>query len=171
MSRTSIGSLSLRNFDIRTRSTYSAEGAVVVGVSGSSGSPVAVAWAHDLAERLGVPLVAVRAYRGPGAASSALLGTRTLLERSPANLADTANRELIAHVTDAIGEKAARSVVYRVVEGERRSVLVDSSRNAALLVIDSPPNRGLSADAPFSRTLLNHAQCPVVTMPPRVAGY
>lgn len=164
-----IGSLS--TYDVRNAQNYSAEGAVVVGVSASSGSPVAVAWGYDLATRLGVPLVAVRAYQRPGPVAGAFMGTRTLLERSPHALWEKSNADLIAHVAHAIGEDAAKKVIYRVVEGERRRVLVDSSRNAALLIIDSPRGHGLGADTPFSRTILAHAKCPVLAMPPRVAGY
>ncbi len=171
MTSSFIGSIATQGYDIRNAQNYSAEGAVVVGVSASSGSPVAVAWAYDLAKRLDVPLIAVRAYRRPGPAAGAFMGTRTLIERSPQLLWEKSNADLIAHVADAIGEEAAKEVTYRVVEGERRRVLVNSSRNAALLVIDSPPNRGFGADTSFSRTVLAHAQCPVLAMPPRVAGY
>ena len=143
----------------------------MVGVSNRSGSPVAVAWAWDLAQRLNVPLVAVRAYRRPGAASSAFMGTRSLLKRTPQRIAEETNAALIKHVVESIGDEAGHKVVYRVVEGDRRQVLVDSSRNAALLVIDSPPQRRVSADPSFRQSLLLSAKCPVVSMPPRVAGY
>lgn len=84
---------------------------------------------------------------------------------------ETAQRELEQHVRAALGAEAeAGDVELRVVRGGRRKVLVRASEGADMLVVDAPAKRELSTDPVFARSLVSRALCPVVIMPPRVAG-
>lgn len=147
-----------------------AGGFVVVGVSGSSGSPMAVRWAFDAARTWGLRLVAVSAYRAPATAAGPARPTPSRVAGAGDVLRDAAHDELERHLRAVLGEGDAARVELRVVKGGRRRVLVEASDGAAMLVIDAPRSRELSADPVFARRLLHRAHCPVVVMPPQVSG-
>lgn len=144
------------------------EGFVVVGVSGSSGSPVALRWALDAARLRGLRLVAVRAYKVPSTAAGSVRPTPSRVADAPAVLEGAARDELEAHVRSALGADATE-VELRAVRGGRRRVLLAASAGAAMLVVDAPRARELSGDPAFARSLIYRAPCPVVVMPPHVA--
>lgn len=137
---------------------------VVVGASATSGSPAALAWGREQAERLGAPLIVVRAWRlaAPAASTS---GAATRVQTSTD--AETAARAALeADVAAALGSDHGAEL--RLVRGSTRRVLLDAAEGAALLVIDAP--RTLSAAPLFAHRLVYAAACPVVVMPPRIAS-
>lgn len=144
-------------------------GFVVVGVSGSSGSPVALRWALDAARLRGLRLVAVRAYKVPATSAGSARPTPSRVAGSGDVLREAALEELTAHVRAALGPEDAGEVELRAVRGGRRRVLLGAAKGAAMLVVDAPRARELSADPVFARSLVYRAPCPVVVMPPRVA--
>lgn len=136
---------------------------IVVGVSETSWSPVALQWAMAQAAKFGGRVVAVRVWR-PEAMANAALSTADLTVVD-GNLKSGVERRLADDVAAVLGPDHA--VTLKVVEGGRRSVLVEESRDADLLVIDAP--RGVNVKGSvFARRLMYRAHCPVVVMPPEV---
>lgn len=147
----------------------SADGFVLVGVSHSSGSPMALRWALDSARLRNLCLVAIRAYKPSSSAAGTVRPTPSLVAGNDEVMRDAALSALEEDVHDALGDDAG-GVELRVVRGGRRRVLVEASRGAALLVVDAPRAREFSTDPVFARSLIYQAHCPVVVMPPHVAS-
>ncbi len=152
-----------------------AEGAsspIVVGVSAVTGSRAALQWAvHEARLRRGrVRVKAVMAWRGsglPGGAPGRLPGL-SVVEGAPT--AASTERLLGEFVTEALG--ADHGVELDAVEGAALDVLLEQSRGAALLVLDSPAvaklyDRGARKLAP---EIIYRADCPVVVMPAAEPG-
>jgi nucleotide-binding universal stress UspA family protein len=138
---------------------------VVVGVSPTTGSPLALRWGADEARLRGVALRAVLAWRParpPGAAG----GRPPLgLSGSPDPAAD-AYRTLTGYVTDALGADVA--VECAAVKGNAVNALLAAARDADLLVVGEPrPGRlaGVRSGL-IAPQLVQRARCPVVVMPP-----
>ena len=139
---------------------------VVVGVSDTSNSPKALAWAMDMVRARGGRLIAVRASTAGGGntyASPPTTGRRPL---------EPEVAKLKADVISVLGAEAVEgpdSVVdVRVFRGETSRVLRNVSKNASLLVLDAPRN-------PVTQPLLAprvvyNVDCPVVMMPPTISG-
>ncbi|SDT04788.1 universal stress protein [Microlunatus soli] len=139
---------------------------VVVGVSQTSHSPVALRWAADYAGVIGANLLAVRAWR-PSHPPSAASGRPAAVSRDVAGEREYAASALYDDVQQAIGpEHAAHSEIR---EGTPLSVLTALSRIAALLVIDAPRRTDLSTTPMLAHRLVYNAACPVVVMPPRIS--
>ncbi|MBB2987072.1 universal stress protein [Terracoccus luteus] len=134
---------------------------VVVGVSPSSGSPRALAWAAREAAVRGGRLVAVRAWR-PTAPVAATGG------RLPSVAADTdadhttAQTELDAAVAAALGPDHDAST--RIVVAGRRTALTQAAEGADLLVLEGPRTGEVSPRWLVGR-LLRSVPCPVVVVP------
>lgn len=143
-------------------------GFVVVGVSGSSGSPMALRWALDAAHLRGLRLVAVRAYKSPATSAGTIRPTPSRAADTEDVMREAALDSLAAHVRAALGD-AADEVELRVIRGGRRRVLVEASTGAAELVVDAPRGAERTKDPVFARSLVYRARCPVVVMPPHVA--
>lgn len=143
-------------------------GFVVVGVSGNSGSPMALRWALDAAHLRGLRLVAVRAYKTPSTAAGTVRPTPSRAADADDPMRQAALDSLTAHVRTALGDQA-EEVELRAVRGGRRTVLIDASRGAAELVVDAPRAMERTKSPTFARSLIYKAQCPVVVMPPHVA--
>lgn len=144
-------------------------GFVVVGVSHSSGSPMALRWALDSARLRGLRLVALRAYKPSATSAGTVRPTPSLVAGNDEVMREAALSALQEDVQEALGDDA-EGVELRVVRGGRRRVLVEASIGAAVLVIDAPRNREFSTDPVFARSLIYRAHCPVVVMPPHVAS-
>lgn len=147
---------------------------LVVGVS-RSGSAQALRWAADEARRRDARLVAVRAWRpasGPGSSGS----HPSLTTYDAAQDEADARAALERHVDAVLGDHPEREhgitagVECRLVHGGRRKVLVTAARGAELLVLDAPRRTDLSVAPMFAHRLVYTAPCPVVVMPPDVAG-
>jgi hypothetical protein len=138
---------------------------VVVGVSATSKSPTALAWAAAQAEQNHGRVVAVRAWRmsPPQATPSGFQAARV----SAAEDIERAAREsLESDVADSLG--ADHKAELQLVRGGRYDVLMKAAVGADLLVIDAP--RALIAGPMFAHRLIYAATCPVVVMPPDISG-
>lgn len=138
---------------------------VVVGVSSTSKSPTALAWAAAHAAQNDGRLIAVRAWRmpnpqatpsGPAAGRISLAG----------DIEKEALRSLREDVAATLGEDHHAEI--RLVRGGRFNVLIKASAEADLLVVDAP--RQLLMGPMFAHRLIYAAPCPVIVMPPRISG-
>ncbi len=136
---------------------------IVVGVSATSRSPMALQWAVDLASLRGGKVVAVRAWR-PTPPQSSSHGLPASVSQHPMEAEAQARARLEADVTAVLGE--GHHVECRLVRGGRRTTLLASSEHADLLVIDAPPRTDLSSSPLFAHRLVGDASCPVLVMPP-----
>ncbi|GAB7190898.1 hypothetical protein NUM3379_16050 [Kineococcus sp. NUM-3379] len=141
---------------------------VVVGVSSRSGSPSALQWAAEHAAAVGGHVRAVLAWRPPRPPVTS--GNRppavsTLADQDPQRAAE---ERLEGLLRAALGEDHAVQAV--AVRGAARPVLLRESREADLLVLDSP--RAAKLVTPGAKLLAPQlvfsAACPVVVMPPPV---
>ncbi|HEU5486813.1 MAG TPA: universal stress protein [Microlunatus sp.] len=138
---------------------------VVVGVSVTSKSPAALAWAAAQAEANHGRVVAVRAWRLPNpqaTPSGTSAGRIARAEEVEAAALTTFEQD----VTDTLG--AGHAADLRLVRGGKLKVLLQAAVGADLLVVDAP--RQLVAGPMFAHRLVYAASCPVVVMPPRVSG-
>lgn len=140
---------------------------IVVGVSDTSSSAVALRWAAEEAASHGGTVVAVRAWRPPPAPSSAS-GRPPVTDYEPRQLYAGEQERLTADVTSVLGD--GHEVECRLVVGGRRKALISAARNADLLVVDAPRRTDLKTSPFFAQRLIYSAPCPVVVMPPAVAG-
>jgi len=136
---------------------------VAVGVSDTSRSPSALRWAvQEAAVHSGV-VIALRAWRPPGA--PAAVGVRPpATSFDPGSLIDQEQQRLEADVEHVLGTDSG--VECRLVHGGRRKVLQAVSRFVDRIVIDAPQRTDLSSPPLFARRLVYSASCPVVVMPP-----
>jgi len=138
---------------------------VVVGVSGTSRSPTALAWARAQAEQNGGRVVAVRAWRPP-VPQATPAGTPASRITRETDVEQEAQASLAADVAQALGPDHGAEL--RLERGGRFRVLAKASRGADLLVIDAP--RQLLTGPMFAHRLVYTLSCPVVVMPPRISG-
>ncbi|MGY1499601.1 universal stress protein [Streptomyces sp. QTS52] len=138
-------------------------GRVVVGVGEKPAGSAAVRFAFEEARRRGVPLDAVRAWRWPAHEST----DHPLLTGEPARLHEQqAVETLETALQDAPTDVESHR---RTAEGHTRTVLVDASRDADLLVIGArrrPGHHGLQLGR-VTHGVLHHSACPVVIVPER----
>ncbi|MGW3310063.1 universal stress protein [Streptomyces sp. NPDC001073] len=136
-------------------------GRVVVGVGEKPAGSAAVRFAFDEARRRGVSVEAVRAWRCPAREST----DHSLTVGEPARLHEQlAVETLHAAFHDVPADVAAHR---RTVEGPARSVLVDASRDADLLVVGArrrPGHFGLQLGR-VAHGVLHHSACPVAIVP------
>ncbi|WP_405859206.1 universal stress protein [Streptomyces sp. NBC_01515] len=141
-----------------------AHGRVVVGVGEKPAGSAAVRFAFEEARRRGVPLEAVRAWRWPAHEST----DHPLMAGEPARLHERrAVEALEAALQDAPADVASHR---RTAEGHTRTVLVDASRDADLLVVGAkrrPGHYGLQLGR-VAHGVLHHSACPVVIVPERM---
>jgi nucleotide-binding universal stress UspA family protein len=136
---------------------------IVVGVSGSPASALALRWAAAAADRLSAALKIVliwttepRAYYAP-AISAAEYDRRH--ERAVAGLAATVNA--------VAGHLPADTVSMTVVQGLPERALAEQSAGADLLVLGSAASlTGGRSIGPVIRACLSHAHCPVLVVGP-----
>jgi nucleotide-binding universal stress UspA family protein len=127
---------------------------MVVGVDGSLGSNVALAWAAAAAEALGADLVAVRAY------PMAEFG------EGFEDLTEYATAELSQQLTQVLGAAGAAKVSQVIDSGDADHVLLRHCEGAELVVTGSHGHSrlahlGLGSTA---EDVLRHAPCPVVVV-------
>lgn len=139
---------------------------IVVGVSQTSHSPVALRWAADYAGLLEANLLAVRAWR-PSHPPSAAAGRPAVVSRDVEGERAYAEAALNDDVRQSLG--ADHRAHCEIREGTPLSVLTALSRIAALLVIDAPRRTDLSTTPMLAHRLVYNAACPVVVMPPRIS--
>lgn len=138
---------------------------VVVGVSATSKSPTALAWAAAQARQNDGRIIAVRAWRVPGPQATPS-GPPTVGVPRENDLEDAARASLEADVASALGPDHQAEI--RLVRGGKFRVLARAADGADLLVIDAP--RLLVAGPMFAHRLIYALSCPVVVMPPDLPG-
>jgi universal stress protein family protein len=138
---------------------------VVVGVSATSKSGAALAWANAQAQGHNGRIIAVRAWRmpNPQATPSGEPAARIAREQDVEHTQRTALEEDVAAV---LGPDHGAEL--RLVRGGKFQVLLKAAAEADLLVVDAP--RQLFAGPMFAHRLIYAAACPVVVMPPDVSG-
>jgi nucleotide-binding universal stress UspA family protein len=136
-------------------------GAVLVGVDGSIGSDVALAWASTYARSQRRPLAVVHAVVPP--ADEGDLGDVTR------DAVLSAGRALVTEsVTAVLGVDGDDPVDVHVCVGDPREVAVELAEHASMLVVGSRgrgPVRSLLLGS-VSAALAAHAPCPVVVVRP-----
>lgn len=139
---------------------------IVVGVSRTSHSPVALRWAADAASLFDAEVLAVRAWR-PSHPPSAAAGRPSVVGRDVEAERKDAEAALYDDVREALGPD--HRVHCEVREGTAQAVLTALSTVASLVVIDAPRRSDFGNSPLLARRLVYRAACPVVVMPPRVA--
>ena len=139
---------------------------IVVGVSPVTGSRAALQWAVQEARLRRARVRAVMAWRTsglPGGAPGRVPG-QSIIDAAPDQR--RAEQTLSEYVSDALGEDDDVELV--AVEGKARDVLLEQSREAALLVLDSPAVAKLYDPAArrLAPRIIFSSACPVVVMPP-----
>lgn len=138
---------------------------IVVGVDGSDGSRVALAWAAKEAQRRGDRLELVHAWQlasGAGPFSNEMaVFTSEEVEAAAQHLLTT----LVAEARATAGEGV--EVVGETVCGSPGVELVSRSHEASMVVVGSRGLGGLGGLllGSVSRQVVHHAHCPVVVVP------
>lgn len=139
-------------------------GRVAVGVGEQPVASAAVRFAAEEARRRGAELEAVRAWRCPAHETT----DHPLLAGEPARLHERQAAEALEKALQDV--PAGVEVRRRTVEGHTRTVLVDASRDADLLVLGARRRQrhfGLQLGR-VAHGVLHHSACPVVIVPERV---
>jgi nucleotide-binding universal stress UspA family protein len=138
---------------------------IVVGVSTRTGSPTALRWAVDVADRLGGRVRAVLAWRLPRPPAAAGGHPPAVSRTGPDDPEQDARQRLAEFVSTALGDE--HDVECMVEEGGPVKVLLRASRNADLLVVDSPRQDRLAnmSGKLVAPRLVYRLACPVVIMP------
>lgn len=139
-------------------------GAVVVGVSPTSGSPAALRWGADEAQRRGAALVAMSAWRPPRP-PIAPGGRPPGVSYQAEDIIGEARDRLAEQVRTALGDSV--DVFTEIVHGSTFRALLQASETAELLVLDAPSRLDLPEGPTLARRLIYAAECPVVIMPPK----
>lgn len=134
---------------------------IVVGVGDKPAASEALRFAFDEARRRTVPVEAIRAWRCPAHETT----DHPLLAGEPARLHEQrAAEELEAALQDAPADVELRR---RTVEGHTRTVLVNASHDADLLIIGARRGQrhfGLQLGR-VAHGVLHHSACPVAVVP------
>jgi hypothetical protein len=139
---------------------------IVIGVSRTSHSPVALRWAADAAERYHADLLAVRAWR-PSRPPSSAASRPPVVSRDVDAERVHAEAALNDDVQEVLG--SGHRAYCEIREGTTSAVLNALSRVADLLVIDAPRRTDFGNSPTLASRLVYQAACPVVVMPPRVS--
>jgi nucleotide-binding universal stress UspA family protein len=137
---------------------------IVVGVSGSRASAVALRWAADEAVRRRRPLHVVLIWSPEHRASYA----PALHPEDSRQSMLRAGRVLATALDAVLGPTPQGDVTTEIAEGTPERALVERSASAEMLVLGSASAPALAARSigPVIRTCLGHAHCPVVVVGP-----
>ena len=149
---------------------------IVVGVDGSAGAAVALAWAVEEARLRGSAVDAVHAWRLPLYAAAPepwFVGMPELPHELDAQVEAAteahARDVLAAAVAAAERESGDAGIEIRkeVVRGQAAHVLLEAARDADLLVVGSRGHGGFAGLllGSVSQQCVQHASCPVVVVP------
>jgi nucleotide-binding universal stress UspA family protein len=144
--------------------TVTAEQVVVVGVDGSRSATTALRWAVDYTRLRMSALRVVHAWEIPANQVMEAAVSEELFRTA----ATDARARATSWVLDALGEGApAQPWSLDVVEGQPGPVLVDRSRDAALLVLGTGEHVGLRrvVSGSIGHYCLSHTRCPMVAVP------
>lgn len=133
---------------------------IVVGVDGSIGARVALAWALEEARLRGAELDVVHSWEYLGVVTVGYVAV------DPRQMEDAA-RLLLGRVVEEVGAAKDRDVHPVLVEGPAARSLLDASEGADLLVVGSRGRGGFAGLllGSVSRQVTHHAHCPVVVVP------
>jgi nucleotide-binding universal stress UspA family protein len=133
-------------------------GRVVVGVDGSASSKQALHWAARLAAAEGSTIQAITAWEYPPSFNAPVD-----VNWRPDVDADTVLTETLDEV---FGDDRPAGLEAHVVHGSARTVLIDASRGASLLVIGSRGHGGFAGLllGSVSSACSEHAHCPVLVL-------
>ena len=137
--------------DDRAPATYT----VVVGVSATSKSPTALAWAAAQARQNDGRVVAVRAWRMPNPQATPSTNPAARMP-TPTDVEHIARAAFEADVAATLGPDHGAEI--RLVRGGKFRVLVQAADGADLLVVDAP--RQLFAGPMFAHRLIYAAALP-----------
>jgi len=141
---------------------------VVVGVSGRTGSPAALRWAVEEAASHGGRVRAVLAWRPPRAPGVSGGRPPAVPSTDVDDPQAAAQERVLSAVAQALGE--GHGVDCVALQGAARAVLLRQSREASVLVLDSPRSTKLATPGAklLAPQLVFTASCPVLVMPPPV---
>ena len=134
------------------------EGPVVVGVDGSESSKEALRWAARMAAVEGVEIVAITAWDYPQAYNSPVdVNWRPDVD-AEVILADT--------LREVFGDERPPGLEARAVHGPARTVLLEASEGASLVVVGSRGHGGFAGLllGSVSSACAEHGHCPVVVV-------
>ena len=134
---------------------------IVVGIDGHDESKTAVHWACALAAASGAALDVVHAWEYPYRTKDAVFGSpQADMQRDATEFTES----LIAGLSDA--DRAAISTTH-VLEGLTADVLVDTAKDADLVVVGSRGRGGVRSLllGSVSRKVVQHASCTVAVVP------
>ncbi|MEW1952475.1 universal stress protein [Terrabacter sp. NPDC080008] len=133
-------------------------GPVVVGVDGSASSKEALRWAARMAAVEGVPIRAVTAWDYPQAYNSPVD-----VNWRPDVDAETVLRETLDEV---FGDDRPAGLEAQVAHGPARTVLLEASKGATLLVVGSRGHGGFAGLllGSVSSACAEHGHCPVLVV-------
>jgi nucleotide-binding universal stress UspA family protein len=136
---------------------------LVVGVDGSPGSRLALAWAADQAVLQGADLVAVNVWE-PSLLPP--VGSGSVPEGRPPGLAEEASENLVSVIKEELGDEPPVRVQPRVKTGNAAEVLIDESEGAALLVVGTRGRGGFKGLVlgSVSQHVAAYARCPVAVI-------
>ncbi|WP_372594497.1 universal stress protein [Actinotalea sp.] len=136
---------------------------VLVGVDGSMASLDAAAWAAAYAQQHGLGVHLVCTYAVPSFAAAGLDGGYTVLD----DTAVAASARGVLDEAEAALAGRGLTVTSDVASGDAAAVLVEMSRDAALVVVGSRGRGGFAERllGTVSSALPAHAHCPTVVIP------
>ncbi|MEU8011309.1 universal stress protein [Micromonospora parva] len=145
------------------RGTQRPDQPVLVAVDGSDASRRAADVAAEMAVSLGVPLVAVHAYRHPGSSGA---GDMQPLVYDEAKLHREQERTLAGWLTGLTEDHRGLRLTCQATRGRPGTVLAEASRSAQLAVVGGRGRgevTGLLLGS-VSQSMLHHSQCPVMVV-------
>ncbi|MEU5964495.1 universal stress protein [Micromonospora parva] len=145
------------------RGTQRPDQPVLVAVDGSDASRRAADVAAETAVSLGVPLVAVHAYRHPGSSGP---GDMQPLVYDEAKLHREQERMLAGWLAGLTEDHPGLRLTCQATRGRPGTVLAEASRSAQLAVVGGRGRgevTGLLLGS-VSQSMLHHAQCPVMVV-------
>lgn len=136
---------------------------IVVGVDETASSRRALAWAAREAVRRGATLQVITAWTWDAVEGAPLAAV------DPQAMMEIAEQTQTAALEAVLGELETKPVVAReIVQSTASEALVEASRRADLVVVGTHgrgPVRSFLLGS-VSQSVIRHAQCPVVVMPP-----
>jgi nucleotide-binding universal stress UspA family protein len=141
---------------------------IVVGVDGSPASGMAVEFAFEEADRRGVPLGVLRAWRPPMEFPPVQVREGELAPGHPdrASVEATEAQQLQDWVRPWRDKHPQVDVRWMLSVDRPAAALVEAAREAALVVVGSRGHGGFTGLllGSVSQQLINHAPCPVVVV-------
>jgi len=139
---------------------------IVVGIDGSPNSERALDWAMKLAAALHAPLTAVAVHEVP----KSYWGNIPVVGPADVPVVDQLRQsaEQMTHEAEGrLGDAKPASVTVRAVSGFAVKELVDAAQDADMLVVGSRGGGGFGhlLLGSVSSQVIQHAPCPVVTVP------